>query len=157
VVGRGSPWAGDGERRCSDGDGRGGAGTGVRESKTIWEREREVGAHIVGREMEEMSSVVRLRQWQAGPIGSGNDRQNRLPAGVGWAAGRARGSSTGPRGEGSSARPRLPNQPKTIEGREKRGGLGGLRRGPKRPGAAPRAKRPVGDGGRGFGFFLFSI
>jgi hypothetical protein len=39
-VGRGSPLADDGERRCSDGDGRGGAGTGIRGKRKPYGRER---------------------------------------------------------------------------------------------------------------------
>jgi hypothetical protein len=38
-VGRGSPWVDDGEPRCSDGDGRGGAGTGIRGKRKPYGKE----------------------------------------------------------------------------------------------------------------------
>jgi hypothetical protein len=42
-------------------------------------------------------------------------------------------------------------------GKERRGGLGGPRAQAQKARARPRAERPAGNGGRVFGFFLFSI
>jgi hypothetical protein len=49
------------------------------------------------------------------------------------------------------------NGPRREGEREEGGRLGGPRRGPKEARAAPRAKRPAGNGGRVLGFFSYFL
>jgi hypothetical protein len=150
-VGRGSPWAGDGERRCSDGDGRGGVGTDVWRAKTLQERGREAGVHIAGREMGEMSSMVVLEAMAGGP----HKQRRRLPKPTAHKCRLGRGARAG----GSSAGPRGAKSAQDERGEREEGRLGGLRRGPKRPGPhhGPKGQQGMEGGFWGvFSYILFS-